>query len=201
MRRRHILIGALALAIVVATIGGVAYVLHTRAQAQTDAKLYPGLHGPAAVVCPGPPYGTIGQGPGQGRRYNADQSLPAIRPRNACTPSFTQQDVRAYLADPEHMRVSLASGLSATGQPTITRVVFLTIRDLGCISSDPRWYSLGHFFEDNFPLDMVVCYAGLSGTFTFSGGLGPPSHLSAAFTTFDAHNGHHLVMGAGAPLG
>lgn len=197
MRRRNILIGTLAIAVVVATIGGVAYALYTRAQTQADAKSYPGLHGPVSVVCPGPPYGTIGQGPLQGRPYRAGQGLPAIHPRNDCTPSFTQQDVRDYVAH----GAFLGAGISVTGPPTVTRVVFLTIRDLGRMSSDPEWYSLGKGFVDNAPLDMLVCYAGLRGTFTFAGGLGPPSHESAAFITFDAHTGIQLVTGLGAPLG
>ena len=62
MWRRNILIGMLAIVVVVATVGGVAYVLHTRAQA--DEASYPGLHGPVSVVCPGatcctPPPGIV----------------------------------------------------------------------------------------------------------------------------------------------
>ena len=80
--------------------------------------------------------------------------------------------------------------------------IFLTIRDLGRISSDPEWYSLGKFFVDNAPLDMLVCYAGLSGMFTSSDGLGdPPSRESAAFIVFDAHTGNQFGYGLGAPLG
>jgi hypothetical protein len=192
MRRRNILIGTLAIVVVVATIGNVADALHARAQAQADAKSYPGLHGPVSVVCLGPIYSGI-TGIITGRN-----SSPAIQPRTDCTPSFTQQDVRDYVA---HGRRFLGPGTSVTGRPTVTRVVFLTIRDLGRMSSNPEWYSLGKFFVDNFPQDMLVCYAGLSGTFTFAGGIDPPSHESAAFLTFDAHTGNELVTGLGAPLG
>lgn len=190
MRRRNILLGTLATAVVVATIGGVAYALHTRAQAQADGKSYPGLHAPVSVACPGPPYGTIGQGPLKGRSYRAGQGLPSIRPRNDCTPSFTQQDVRDYVAH----GVFLGSGIRADGQPTVTRVVFLTISDLGRATGDSEW-------EANYPADMLVCYAGLSGAFTFSDPFGPPSSLSAVSIVLDAHTGNTLVIVAAALLG
>jgi hypothetical protein len=182
MRRRNILIGTLAIAVVVATIGGVAYALHTRVQAQADGASYPGLHAPVSVVCPGPTHSTTGQGG------------PGIRPRNECTPSFTQQDVRDYLAH----GVNLGK-IGVAGQPTITRVVFLTIGDLGRASGDSEW-------EANYPGVMLVCYAGLSGTFSMSGppsGLsgGTPHSTSSAFIVFDARTGNQLVMGTGAPLG
>jgi hypothetical protein len=182
MQRRNILLGTLALAVVVATIGGVAYALHTRTQAQLDGKLYPGLHAPVSVVCPGPTYLTA-----------AREGFPTIRPRNDCTPSFTQQDVRDHVAQAE-VRDYVAFGVQVTGRPTVTRVIFLTIGDLGRATGDRGW-------EANYPADMLVCYAGLSGTFIFSSGLGPPSHENAAFITFDAHTGNKLVTGLGAPLG
>jgi hypothetical protein len=189
MRRRHILLGALALAVVVATIGGVALVMHIRAQAQADGKLYPGLHGPVAVVCPGPPYGTISHGPFKGCPYRSDVGRPAIRPRNDCTPSFPQQDVRDVLADPAHVRESLGMGRLVVGQPAVTRVIFLTIADLGRATRDTNW-------EINYPSDMLVCYAGLRGTFNT-----PPTSINAAFVIFDAHTGNELVWGLGPMLG
>ena len=177
MRRRNILIGTLAIAVVVvATIGGVAYALHPRAQAQADGASYPGLHAPVSVVCPGPTHSTTGQGG------------PGIRPRNDCTPSFTQQDVRDYLAH----GVNLGK-IGVAGQPTITRVVFLTIGDLGRASGDSEW-------EANYPAVMLVCYAGLSGTFNVSSPGGTVS-TNAAFIVFDARTGNQLVMGTGARLG
>jgi hypothetical protein len=185
MRRRNILLGTLALAVVVATIGGVAYALHTRTQAQADGKSYPGLHGPVSVVCPGPPYGTIGQGPLKGRPQHYS-GQPSIRPRNDCTPSFTQQDVRDYVA---HGAI-LGFGFQGDGQPTVTRVIFLTIGDLGRATGDRNW-------ETNNPADMLVCYAGLSGTFSVSDGFGPPTSINAASIVFDAHTGNTLVTVAG----
>jgi hypothetical protein len=149
MRRRTILISALAIAVVLATIGGVAYVPHTRAQA--DGGAYPGLDGPVSVVCPGPAYITT-----------RAKGFPGIRPRNDCTPSFTQQDVRDYVAHGPFL-----DGIQVTGQPTVTRLVFLTISDLG------RAERQGVGVYGKYPPDMLVCYVGLSGTFTFSSGLGP----------------------------
>lgn len=178
MRRRNILIGTLAIAVVVvAIIGGVAYAVHTRAQAQADGASYPGLHAPVSVVCPGPTHSTTSQG------------FPGIRPRNDCTPSFTQQDVRDYLAH----GVNLGK-IGVAGQPTVTRVVYLTIADLGRASGDSEW-------EANYPAVMLVCYAGLSGTFSVSSPGGTPISTNAAFIVFDARTGNQLVMGTGARLG
>ena len=178
MQRRNILLGTLAITVVVAAIGGVAYALHTRALdtcAQADGASYPGLDAPVCVVCPGPTYSTTGH--------------PVIRPRNDCTPSFTQQDVRDYVAH----GVRLGS-IWVEGQPTVTRVVFLTIGDLGRASRD-----MGS--ELNYPADMLVCYVGLSGTFSFSSGFDPPHSLSAVSIVFDAHTGNELVNTTYAPLG
>jgi hypothetical protein len=172
MRRRTILIGALALAVVVATIGGVVFVLRTTP--------YPGLVTPISVVCPGPTYGTT------------DFGLPAIHPRNDCTPSFTQQDVRDYVA---HWRGGLGSVV--VGQPTVTRVVFLTLGDLD--------RAMG-VVDARHP-DMLVCYAGLRGTFLsfeqvpLPGTATIPSSPSAAFIAFDAHTGNSFAYGLGAPFG
>ena len=168
----------------VATIGGVAFVLHTRAQA--DEKLYPGLHGPVAVVCPGPPYGTVSQGPLQGRPYRPT-GLPTIHPRTDCTPSFTQQDVRDYLAAHD---VLISVDTQVVGRPTVTRVIFLTIGELGHAAQ----YSAG--VGENFQLDMLVCYVELSGTFNT-----PPTSINAAYVIFDAHTGNELVWGLGPMLG
>src|SRR5258705_10929334 len=104
MRRRNILLGTLALAVVVATIGGVGSALFTRAQAS-----YPGLHGPVSVVC----LGSTSRTNGLGRPYRAtSQGGRGIRPRNDCTPSFTQQDVRDYVAH----GAFLGFGFQADGQ-------------------------------------------------------------------------------------
>jgi hypothetical protein len=177
MRRRNILLGTLALAVVVATIGGVGYALHTRTQAQADGKSYPGLHAPVSVVCPGPTSSTT---TGQGGR--------GIRPRNDCTPSFTQQDVRDYVAH----GAFLGFGFQADGQPTVTRVIFLTIGDLDRVGRQ----QIGR--PVNTPADMLVCYAELSGPFTLYG-VGSPESLSTISMVFDAHTGTTLATVA-APL-
>ncbi len=172
MSKRRILIGTLAIVVVLAAAGAVTYTLHDRAQ------MYPGLSLPSAVVCPGPNDGTTGQG------------APAIRPRNDCTPSFTQQDVRDYLA----RLVSLGS-IHVIGQPSVTRVVFLTIRELGSASGDSEWGA-------NYSADMVVCYAGLKGTFSVYDPFGGASpHTGTAFILFDGHTGNQLVSGLASPLG
>jgi hypothetical protein len=177
MRRRNILIGTLAVAVVVATIGGVAYALHARAQEQADEALYPGLHGPVSVVCPGPTDSIASRG------------LPAIHPRNDCTPSFTEQDVRDYVA---HGQLFPGGRIELQGQPTVKRLVFLTIADLNRIGQQRL---LG-----GFPPDRLVCYVELRGTFIFAT-LGGSSSDSAATIAFDAHTGKELGFGLDALLG
>lgn len=183
MRRRHIVLGALTLAVVVAAIGGVAYVLHTRAQSKADAKSYPGLYGPVAVVCPRSPAGTTGQGDPS----NANQGLFSIRPRNDCTPSFTQQDVRDYVAHGGRLGT-----LTVTGQPIVTRVVFLTVADLNRVGRLS--------FPSKYPPDMLVCYVELSGTFSIPN-LDVPNTESVVSFVLDAHTGNQLVFIGGPLLG
>ncbi len=146
-----------------------------------------------AVMCPGPAYSTTGQG----RPYRSGQGFPAIHPRNDCTPSFTQQDVRDYVAH----GVSLGPSIQADGEPAVTRVVFLTARDLARATAD-RDHSFSSSMEANYPPDMLVCYVGLSGTFSFVGDpYGGRSSLSATSIVFDAHTGNELVFIAGPLLG
>jgi hypothetical protein len=186
MRRRHILIGTAALAVVVATAGGVTYALHTRTQ--PDAASYPSLHAPVAVMCPAPTYSTTADG----HPFTATHEIPlGIRPRNDCAPAFTQQDVRDYMAQG---RLFLGARISVIGRPTVTRVLFLTVGDLGRATGNSVW-------EANCPADMPVCYGGLSGTFSSTSGLGPASSLSAAFIALDAHTGNTIRILEGAPLG
>lgn len=179
MRRQNILIGTLAIAVVPEAIGALAFALQDRgsAQARADAEPYPGLNGPISPVCPGPTHGT------------AERGAPGIRPRNECTPSFTAQDVRAALAG-----VMSLGKIGVVGQPTVTRVVFLTIGDLGRASGDSEW-------EANSPADMLVCYAELRGTFSYSRPHGPLVTASTTIIVFDARTGNQLVMGTGARLG
>src|SRR5262249_25792618 len=142
MRRRNILIKTLACAVVVVTIGGVAYTLYTRTQA--DRAAYPSLYAPLSVVCPRPTTPMTGAG------------YAAIHPRNDCTPAFTQQDVRTYLAQ---VRGSLGGFIGFSEQPIVTRVVFLTIAEL-------LVFGRGHAVSPQvYPEDMLVCYAELRGRF------------------------------------
>jgi hypothetical protein len=173
MRNRGRLTLTLASAVVVLVIGMFAYVLHARTQGQLASSLHLQTH--VSVVCPGPT-DTVSAVGG-----------PAIQPRNNCTPSFTEQDVRDYLAH----GVGLLK-IEVVGQPTVSQVVFLTIRDLGQATHDSEW-------EANYPGDMVVCYVVLHGTFRVFGP--PPSGTSHTFSNasivFDAHTGNELQVGAG----
>jgi hypothetical protein len=130
-----------------------------------------------ATICPGPSY--------------AD-GTPAVRPRNDCTPSFTEQDVRSYLAaNLQFALVDLQSGLpngvTFVDRPQIVSIQFLSTRDLSREGYAPDWL---------VPSDRVVCYVSLHGTFF-------PIHSSAAVRhlmfhsatiVFDAHSGN--VLGA-----
>jgi hypothetical protein len=178
MRNRGRLTLALASVIVVLVIGAFAYVLHARSQPQTtttSSRTLPS-YTPVPLVCPGPP------------DTMSERGSPAIHPRNDCTPAFTQQDMRDYLAQ----GIPLGK-IEVIGQPTVEQVVFLTIRDLGQQTGDSDWVV-------NYPADLVVCYVALHGTFRV---FGPPSAnhsshtVSNAFIVFDAHTGNLFAVGAG----
>ncbi|HZC76454.1 MAG TPA: hypothetical protein VE258_01815 [Ktedonobacterales bacterium] len=173
MRNRGLLIGTLAGVVVALAIGTIAYAMHAHTTAKPASSL--DLHSHVSVVCPGPT-DTV-----------SEQGVPAIQPRNNCTPSFTEQDVRAYLA-----HVMPLGKIQVIGQPTVVRVVFLTIRDLDQATGDSEW-------EANYPAAMVVCYVTLRGSFRVFGppGSHPPSTLSTANILFDAHTGNELAVGAG----
>src|SRR5258706_8603869 len=125
MRNRGRLTLTLASVIVVLVIGAFAYVLHARTQGQPASSLH--LQSHVSVVCPGPSV-TVSEVGG-----------PSIQPRNNCTPSFTEQDVRDYLA-----HVTGLGHIDVIGKPTVAQVVFLTIRDLGQATHDSEW-------EANYP--------------------------------------------------
>lgn len=116
--------------------------------------------------------------------------VSAIQPRNGSIPAFTEQDVRDYVS----RGVSL-SRIGVLGQPTITQVVFTTIRDLGRASGDGS-------FEANYPADLPICYVELCGNFRFFGppGSGEPQGygIGTAFILFDACTGNRFVTGAPA---
>lgn len=176
MRNRSLLLGTLAIVVIVATIGVVGYSWYVSTQAYGPP--YPGLAKPISVVCPAPD------------DWVATQGIIAIHPRNDCTPSFTQRDVRDFLAQGASMVL-----IGAAGPTKVTRVVFLTIADLGRVTGDSEWTA-------NYPPDLVVCYAQLSGTFYPNG---PPEYIpkkvSAAFIVFDGQTGNELTLGTGALLG
>jgi hypothetical protein len=173
VRNRGLLIGTLASAVVALAIGTFAYAMHARTQAQPASFL--DLKSHVTRVCPGPT-DTV-----------SEQGVPAIHPRNNCTPSFTEQDVQDYLAQ----GITLGK-IEVIGQPTVAQVVFLTIHDLGQATHDSEW-------EANYPTAMVVCYVVLHGTFRVSGPptSHPPNTVSTASILFDAHTGNELVVGAG----
>jgi hypothetical protein len=113
-----------------------------------------------------------------------DGGLPVIRPRNDCTPSFTQQDVRDDLAHGVRLIY-----FEVVGQLTVPRVVFLTSGDLKGIGG-----------PIDTSADTLLCYAELSGMFrdgTTRVPLGTTTTASAAFIVFDAHTGKALVLGLG----
>ncbi len=173
MRNRGRLTLTLASAVVVLVIGMFAYVLHARTQPQPTSYLHLKSH--VTVMCPGPTV-TVSEVGG-----------PSIQPRNNCTPSFTEQDVRDYLA-----HVIGLGHIDVIGQWTVAQVVFLTIRDLGQQTGDCEW-------EANYPADLVVCYVVLHGTFRVIGPhtSNPPRTVSTAPILFDAHTGNVLEVGAG----
>lgn len=107
----------------------------------------------------------------------------AITPRNDCTPSFTEQDVRDYVS---HLHELFKIGF--VGQPTITHIWFITADDAAKLTHDASSNS-------GAP---VVCYVELHGTFTVDAppGMGPLPPDHTAFIIFDAHTGNMLGEGA-----
>lgn len=133
------------------------------------------------TVCPGPSY--------------AD-GTPAIHPRNDCTPSFTEQDVRSYLAANLQLALinfqsGLPTGVTFVDRPQIVSIRFLSVRDLNLSrgSDAPAWQLS----------DRVVCYVSLHGTFFPIHGSPALRHLNfhSAYIVFDAHSGNVLGNGLG----
>src|SRR5258707_12315297 len=75
------------------------------------------------TLCPGP------SSPGDG--------TPAIRPRNDCTPAFTEQDVRSYLA--AHLQLAMPNITAVVRQPQIVSIRLPSIRDLTPQPNPPAW--------------------------------------------------------------
>src|SRR5258706_13961792 len=105
----------LASVIVVLALGTFAYVAHSRSQAPNASSLH--LRSHFTLVCPGPPYTLSGPG------------APTIQPRNTCTPSFTEQDVRDYLARQEGPLLPIED----MGHPTVEHVLGLPVRHPGAL--------------------------------------------------------------------
>ena len=122
-----------------------------------------------------------------------ERGVPAIPPRSDATPAFTEQDVRDYLS----RDLSSLTRIQVLGQPTITQVVFTTIHELGRASGDGSWAA-------NYPADLPICYAELSGSFRVVGGPRPrhgvsrAASTSTAFIVFDARTGNWFVTGTPA---
>jgi hypothetical protein len=132
-----------------------------------------------ATICPGP--------------SSPVQGTPAIHPRNDCTPSFTEQDVRSYLAaNLQFALVDLQSGLpngvTFVDRPQIVSIRFVSTRDLSREGYAPDWLVSS---------DRVVCYVSLHGTFFPIHAPSSLRHLTfhSATIVFDAHSGDLL----GAP--
>jgi hypothetical protein len=158
-------------AIVVLGFGAVYLARMRQATGAAQNGQYPGLSGQVTVVCPAHKLTT--------------QGGPGITPRTNCTPAFTAQDVRDYLA-----RGFSMGKIGVMGKPTVTRIVFLTIHELGQATGDSEW-------EANYPADLMVCYVGLSGMFSVAGApsVGRTWTTSTASIVFDATTGNGLVMG------
>jgi len=107
------------------------------------------------TICPGPSSPVDGD--------------PAINPRNDCTPSFTEQDVRSYLA--ANRQLALATepdDIAFVGTPQIVSIRFLSLRGLN-LNRDP--YAPAWQLSDR-----VVCYVSLQGTFFTIHQLPLPDH-------------------------
>ena len=109
-----------------------------------------------------------------------------IQPRNSCTPSYNEQDVRAYFSS----GFSTVHGLQVS-QITISRILFTTSSDAsrlmgGVVTGEPD--------------STMVCYVEMRGTITgqATGLLGKPAIANhrgegTVRAVFDAHTGELLV--------
>lgn len=129
------------------------------------------------VVCPGAPQRAVSAPGAPGGIIG----VPAITPRNNCTPSFTEQDVRAYLQS--HQVVGTAPHAPPT---TVTLVQFMTSAEVS-----QRLHGVDTGLAD----DAIVCYVELSGEFMpYRFPLGVTPHPSSfGRLILDAHSGNILV--------
>jgi len=120
----------------------------------------------APTICPGPSY------------FGGD---PAIRPRNDCTPGYTEQDVRSYLA--ANLPFGLPNNIRGVGEPQIVSIRFLRLRELRREPNAPVW----------LPPDRLVCFVVLHGTFfPVRAPLAANMAFHSAYLMFDAHSGNLL---------
>jgi hypothetical protein len=124
----------------------------------------------AQMTCPGPSSTAFG--------------IPAISPRNNCTPSFTARDVLDY----ENAHPFAAMRVEAVGKPAITKIWFLTSAEA---SQQMHGESIG------IPDDALVCYVEFYRIFRKGSGPGgePTERMGTAQQVFDAHTGNLLVAG------
>ncbi len=140
----------------------------------------------APTICPGP--------------WSPVDGVPAIRPRNGCTPSFTEQDVRSYLAANRQLALATKpNDIAFVGTPQIVSIRFLSLPALN-LSRDP--YAPAWRLSDR-----VVCYVSLQGTFfPIHRAVLIPDHPvrhfpRSAYIVFDAHTGNVLDSGFDDLLG
>jgi len=117
--------------------------------------------------------------------------MPAIKPRlnstNKSTPTFTEQDVKDYVAaHPDLPRTK------SEVPPTVTKVEFITYQEA-------KKREGGAVYGKGIPDDQLLCFAELSGNFTM---YGPPAGAASArkmsFTkttlVFNAQTGNALTL-------
>jgi hypothetical protein len=132
------------------------------------------------VICPGPSPVPAYNGPDA-----PPLGLPAITPRNDCTPSFTAQDVLDY----ENTHPFTTRRTEPVGKPTITKIWFITSAEAS-----------GQMAGESTGLSDVtlVCYVEFYGTFRSYApvpGSKPMEHTGTGSQVFDAHTGNLLVAG------
>lgn len=165
---------ALGAACIVVCVSAVFVLLFAVAAAHRDGKQ---VAAPTSAVlsvrCPGPAYQSSGHPIG----------VPAILPRNDCTPSFTRQDVVAYLRTHPFPN----KGIAPDGLLTVTEVAFMPVQALPALDHD------GTF---GLPGSAMVCYVALHGTVTYTSlAAAPTMHTATVYVVFDAHSGNLLASG------
>jgi hypothetical protein len=171
-RRRALFSAVLVLTLIALTVA-----LYPRLRAAAGPQ--PQIESRVATVCPATPQHAPGI---------ADPTIalgaPAITPRNTCTPSFTAQDVLAYVYGPNVKNYGLVD--SVVGRPTVTRILFTTDGDLAAML---------HGADPGLASNAIVCYIEFAGDFisTYGPYGAKPAHTHTAGIVFDAHNGNSIM--------